>query len=301
MTPPIIQGNSFGNRGNTDLFVPDSEGYIDANWTGFKSITEANKALFIKVFLQGAALNPFAGEENLMRDNLRLLGLLPFESPYEDAETLFDSTFVETTEGEDAIVDWIFVELRDALNSSIVIEGKSALLQRDGDVVGIDAVSPLQFASTPDDYFIAIKHRNHLGVVLERVKRLSSVATPLDFSRANAPITLGTNAQTDIGMPANTIGLWSGDANADGTVRFSGTDAEPTAVRDTVLNASGNPFGSLLFTLNGYLNQDINMDGQVRFSGGNSEPLFVRDNVLGNPGNPFGSLLFGISTQIPQN
>ena len=85
--PPIKGTSSFKGtpiyhltknyRSNTDLFVPDSEGYIDANWTGFKSTTEADKALAIKVFLQGAFINPNTGEENLMRDDLRRNNLLP--------------------------------------------------------------------------------------------------------------------------------------------------------------------------------------------------------------------------------
>jgi len=37
-----------------------------------------------------------------------------------------------TKEGPDAIVDWVFIELRDATNSDLVLATLSGLIQRDG-------------------------------------------------------------------------------------------------------------------------------------------------------------------------
>ena len=47
----------------------------------------------------------------------------------------------------------------------MVLQTRSALVQRDGDIVDIDGVSPVTFnnvAST--NYTIAVRHRNHLGL-----------------------------------------------------------------------------------------------------------------------------------------
>ena len=305
-TPPsvITGGNndSFSNRNTIDVFVPNgaTQAYTDATWTSFKSVTKANKALALKVFLQGAAINPFTDEENLMRDDLRSLGLIPFESPYEDAEVLFDSTFVEITEGPDAIVDWIFVELRDASDSSVVIEGKSGLLQRDGDLVGIDAVSPLQFASTPDDYFIAIKHRNHLGAMIADTKRLSPVATIVDFTDANNPITFGNNAQTNFGMPSNVLGLWAGNVNGDNTLRFQGSGNDTNAIKDNVLADAGNTSNSNLHVFTGYNNGDVDLNGSIRFQGSGNDSNTIKDVVLSHPDNTTGTNLFLILEQLPE-
>jgi hypothetical protein len=60
-------------------------------------------------------------------------------------ETIANPAAVFGVTGNDAIVDWVFVELRDRNNMSNVVVTRSALLQRDGDVVDVDGVSPLCF------------------------------------------------------------------------------------------------------------------------------------------------------------
>ncbi len=128
--------DSFSNESNIDLFIPTgtSQSYENAGWVGFKSVTEVSFDLILaaKVFLQGATLNPFQGEEMLMRDNLRKSALLPLVSPYEDALTVNDTLALENSTAPEAIVDWVFVELRDPNDPSIIIDSKSAWLQRDG-------------------------------------------------------------------------------------------------------------------------------------------------------------------------
>ena len=91
--------------------------------------------------------------------------LLSTTSPYSDGLTTDASVFTVT--GADAIVDWVLVEFRDASDSSVILGSRSALLQRDGDVVNVDGVSPLAFNQVPGNYFIIIKHRNHLGLCLQ--------------------------------------------------------------------------------------------------------------------------------------
>ena len=83
-----------------------------------------------KIFLQGAGLNPNSGEEDLMRDDLRVAGLIPTISPYSDGAVVISTVFDAT--GNDAIVDWVWIELRDAMDNTIVSHSRSALLQRDG-------------------------------------------------------------------------------------------------------------------------------------------------------------------------
>ena len=49
---------------------------------------------------------------------------------------------VFTVTGPDAIVDCVLVELRDQVDPAIVVDARPGLVQRDGDVVGTDGVSP---------------------------------------------------------------------------------------------------------------------------------------------------------------
>ncbi|MBK9336210.1 MAG: hypothetical protein IPM98_06340 [Lewinellaceae bacterium] len=61
----------------------------------------------------------------------------------------------------------MFLELRDAVNPALVLATRSALLQRDGDVVDVDGVSPVVFGVVSgQDYYPTVRHRNHLGVQL---------------------------------------------------------------------------------------------------------------------------------------
>ncbi|WP_053002630.1 leucine-rich repeat domain-containing protein [Kordia jejudonensis] len=308
VTPPTVNNqsngnNSFTNRSTIEVFVPTgtAQNYINNGWTGFKSVLGVSKALVLNVYLQGASLNPTTGEENLMRDDLRVAGLLPGISPYGDGLLIFNNTFVNNTTGEDAIVDWVFIELRDAANNAIIVESTSALLQRDGDVVGMDAVSPVQFTSALDHYFITVKHRNHLGVMSANTKELLSVANTLNFSDANNPITFGNNAQTDAGMPASKVGMWSGNVNGDTIVQYQGGTPDTTAILSAALNDPGNFLNFSTFIINGYNNNDVNLSGTTQYEGGAADSPLILQNVLAHPGNFLNFSTFQIQEQLPQN
>ncbi len=174
----------------------------------------------IKAFLEG----PLSG--GLMLDALRDQDLLPSTEPFTalgfshvnggGGEAIADPAGVLGVEGDDAIADWIFVELRSKLDPTSVVATRSALLQRDGDIVDLDGSSSLAFANLmPDNYFIVLRHRNHFGVRTLNTFALSETVNPtIDFSDPTMD-TFGTNAQ-------NTVGglqvLIAGDANLDGQV-----------------------------------------------------------------------------------
>lgn len=126
--------------------------------------------LALNIFLEGALENT-----NLMRDDLRNKALLPLKSPYNSIQNhktiqYLNSTILQKT-GENAIVDWVFIELYPAnMSNKKPIFTKSALIQRDGDIVDADGISPLLLESIPEgNYWIVIKHRNHESVISTRV------------------------------------------------------------------------------------------------------------------------------------
>ncbi|MEM6685242.1 MAG: fibronectin type III domain-containing protein [Bacteroidota bacterium] len=251
-----------------------------------------------KVYLQGAVLNPNTGEETLMRDDLRQAGLIPTTSPYADMRTCEATVF--TTTGADAIVDWVWVELRDENNAASIITAQSALLQRDGNIVDVDGISTITFDASPKNYFIVIKHRNHLSVMSATAIALSAASTSVDFSNP-ATTTFGTNAQTNAGMPIGVVALWSGDANGDAIVQYSGTSPDTPTILATVLNAAGNFLNFPTFTVNGYSNDDINMNGSAQYSGTNPDTPFILQNVLAHPGNFLNFSTYQILEQLPGN
>jgi hypothetical protein len=254
-----------------------------------------------KVLLQGAALMPNIGEETLMRDDLRVNGLIPLTSPYADGKTI-ENTLMDAM-GTDAIVDWIWIEIRDKANSSSVIQGMSALLQRDGDIVSAeDGISPVTFNRLPDNYFIAVKHRNHLGIMTNTVvTMMEGVTATVDFTDAANQITFGANAQTTFGMPAGTIGMWTGNADGDIIVQYSGTTPDTPSILSEVLNDPGNFLNFPTFVIAGYNPNDVNLDGNTQYSGTMPDTPFILQNVLAHPGNFLNFSTYQIQEQLPEN
>ena len=242
-----------------------------------------------KVFLSGPSISG-----GLMNDALRANNYLPEISPYTDNLTVDTSIF--NTTGADAIVDWVWIELRDATDNTIINASRSALLQRDGDVVDLDGVSAVTIITPSKDFFIAINHRNHLGAMTLNPIALSATPTIVDFTSTSLT-TNGTNAQRDMG--SGVLGLWAGDSSGNGQVRFLGPGNDLNNLKSYILSDSGNTTGSSSFPVNGYSNADINLNGQARFLGPGNDNNILKSIILANPANTAGSTSYPLSQQIP--
>lgn len=160
------------------------------------------------------------------------------------SESVQPSVFDVT--GPDAIVDWVFIELRDKTDFTTVLATRSALLQRDGDVVEVDGSSPVIFEGLPaDDYYIVIKHRNHLGVMSNTPEAVSSTTVIVDFTADLNNAFGGANGIAV--LTDGNLGLFSGDFNGNGQVQ--NTD-----------------YADMVQTLGtaGYLPGDFDLNGQVQ-------------------------------------
>ncbi|MGB4959678.1 MAG: dockerin type I domain-containing protein, partial [Saprospiraceae bacterium] len=205
--------------------------------------------LSAKVFLEG----PYNVGAGTMNDGLRTSNYIPTADPYPglgfthiagELEGTNSATLIKS-DPNNAIVDWIYVELRDNSNPSTILYTRSALLQRDGDIVDMDGVSPLHFSNAiSGNYYIAIRHRNHLGFRTNSSIALSGFPAVLDFTD-NSIVTFGTNALKQI--TPGVYAMYAGDANLDGEVNAFD------------LNALWKLQNSLL----GYRKADFNLDGEV--------------------------------------
>jgi hypothetical protein len=239
--------------------------------------------------------------DNLMRDDLRTNNLIPTTSPYVDAITCSLDVFSNAVSSNNNIVDWVFVELREDGEPTVVVDSQSALLQRDGDVVAIDGVSKLIFDQPYGNYYMVIKHRNHLGVMTANAISIADIAVVIDFTNANNQITFGTNAQTDFGMPTDVVAMWSGDVNTDGVIQYSGGAPDAPSILSQVVNDSGNFLGFPTYTISAYDNNDINMNGNIQYSGSTPDTPFILQNVLSHPNNFLNFGTYSIQEQLPQN
>jgi hypothetical protein len=239
-----------------------------------------------------------------MRTNLKDNDYISTVSPYTDGTAIVatDPIFIAT--GQDKIVDWVWIELRDATNPSVIIDGKSALLQRDGDIVEAladDTSTPVSFSQEAGDYYIVVKHRNHLGIMSNSALALSNTVTTVDFTDSNNQITYGTNAQTTFGMPANSVGMWCGNVNGDNLVQYSGTNPDVPAILSKVLNDTGNFLNFPTYTVSGYDANDVNMDGNTQYAGTNPDTPFILQNIFAHPGNFLNFSTYQITEQLPVN
>jgi SprB repeat len=249
--------------------------------------------LSAKLFLDG----PYQSSNGMMHDSLRLLNLIPSIEPYSAApfNTAFThigggaetvSSAVLAAAGTNAIVDWVFVEIRSAANPANVVATKAALLQRDGDVVSAaDGTSALNIMIPNDNYFIAISHRNHLGVMTAAALPLSSANTTIDFTNTATAIYLkpmpNSNATPLSGATKIVSGkrtLYAGNCNLLGgsktTISCGNSSISDRKALLTATNGTNLP--------NGYSIFDVDMNGTIRFNGFNTDREVIQKTCANN-------------------
>ena len=225
-----------------------------------------------KVFLEG----PFTA--GLMSDALRAASLIPGTEPYSamgyahsgggGGETVAGGILATT--GNNAIVDWVLVELRNSANSAQVLASRSALLQRDGDVVDVDGTSGVFFNRPPGSYFVAVRHRNHLGLMSASAVALTGTTISVNFTLSST-LTFGTAARKDV---SGVQVMWAGNVVFDTELKYTGSNND----RDPILSRIGGVVPTA--TLAGYFVEDVNLSGIVQYTGGGND----RDPILVNIG-----------------
>lgn len=257
---------------------------------GLSLPVSAQVTLSAKVFLQGALLN--SSSANLMRNDLQTKGLLPAASTaaYPLLPMVTYAAINSSAGPAGPVVDWVQVQLRDAATPATVIESRAFLLQADGDVVTPAGGTSLSFSAPPGNYFVAVLHRNHLGVMTLAAQTLSAVPVPIDFTTGAG--SYGTNAQY---LSGGINAMWPGNANqtlnANGKhcVCYNSGPSDVDHIRDAVKNASGNLAHITTYVgpsvTNVYHISDLNLDGDVRYSTSPSDVDFTRRVVVGYPAN----------------
>ena len=185
--------------------------------------------------------------------------LLPLSHPYGVAPFLHpgsESVGAMPTN----VVDWMMLELRDQ-NTQLVVESRAALLLTTGQIVDLDGVSPVGFASPPDFYYLAIRHRNHLDIISEVALDLTSGSGGCDFTSGCA----SSDGMLEIASPS-AFAMYMGDINGDHQIRYNNAMND----KNLILQAVG------LFTPNnilfsGYYFEDVNMDGEVRYNNADND------------------------------
>jgi len=208
----------------------------------------------LKAFLEG----PFDNSTDEMKTDM--IGSIPNDQPFGPDLPYFGnpmpiwyyngSESVTSIPGPD-IVDWVMVELRDALNITSALPGtvvakKAAFLTKTGQIVDTDGAGFLNFPVTiSNNLFIAVYSRNHLGVISANPITETNGIYTYDFSSGSGQA-YGANSQKELSPGSGIWGLISGDGNGDGLI----SDMDMSQVWDLQAGKSG------------YGESDYNMNSQ---------------------------------------
>lgn len=278
------------------------------DWQSKSCKKEGTKDYYLmpKVFLQGC----YVKSTGLMRDDLRKKKLIPLHDPYSSNNyTSVETTFIESESilnktGEEAIIDWILVELRTISEPNKTAFIKPALLQRNGNIVATDGTNPVHFELSTEAYYIIIRHRNHLGIMTALPIVLSPdimKPTIIDFTNNSVEVH-GSHAQVKQG---NLQLLWGGDTSGDGYIVFQGGGVglpDNDVIFFDILSDDTNLNSRYNHVTYGYYNTDTNMDGQIIYQGGaNDIDDLIFFNVFAHPENINFFTNFFIKEQIQSN
>jgi hypothetical protein len=162
----------------------------------------------VKVFMEG----PFNG--STMDMNLGHNSLLPMAQPYNTAPWNYSGSETVGAIPEGA-VDWVLVELRTDTTASSAFATRAGWLMNTGVIEELLGGRPLIFpVGDPGNYYIVVRHRNHLAI-------MSSTPVALDENSARYDFTTGVSKYYGgdaKNLASGIYGMYGGDADGSGDV-----------------------------------------------------------------------------------
>ena len=180
----------------------------------------------VKLMLEG----PFDVPTQLMRTTLKSSGIL--------------ASHFASNQIPGLAVDSITIGIRAAPSGSEF--DKPAWLLKDGTIRAFSdtTLGYVEFGATPGDYYIVVRHRNHLAIMSNATVALNASLASYDFTSSMSSA-FGTNPMKAVG---SRFAMYAGDANNDGQVTSPDFDLFNPKFRSAAT---------------GYEVSDWNMDGQV--------------------------------------
>lgn len=297
-----------GDKNPADAVDSDDDGipnYLDNN-------DEPSVHLSVRAYLQGA----YNTQTGLMTDKLLTKGFLPKPQPFDKLVTSFGYTVFEGVPpfnhfGKEVMsdsvkampagntpVDWMLLELRDVDDPVKRVAAKATLLQRDGDVINAETGSTnIVFRGIPPgDYYVVLRHRNHIGVMTATRLSLTETATVIDFTQPSYAV-YGNNQRYLAGDKAF---LWAGDANNSNSVVGSGPGSDANIMLGSLLISPDNTLVTTHFKMAGYYATDLNLDGLTVFSGPGNDLNLLFGNIMVHPLNDNSNANFVIYGAVPR-
>ena len=251
---------NFANAG-ADNATNTVTGDISAN-SDFTGMNYYGKMASLKAFLQG----PFSGGS--MTTTLTTLPLgandgdhFPNISPYGTGETIASIPA--------NVTDWIKIEIRDAADASNILKSYGKFIKNDGQIYELDGTSAPRFKDAPTTGYVAVRHRNHLGIRTNSALDFSTSPSH-DFTTASSQA-YGTDPMKEVS--SGVWGMWSGNTSGDQYIKYNGGSNDRVKVLIKVGFTTPNNI------LTGYYNEDVNMDKDVKYNGGANDRVKILINV----------------------
>ncbi len=231
-----------------------------------RDLRRSGNFLVADYFFRGIVLNVglfLAGPYNgsTMNNSLYTAGIIPTTDPYGLGTNV--STIPSSA------VDWIEVQLRDKNNHATTLYSRAFFLDQSGNILNINGTTGALLTSIPkDQYYVAVLHRNHFGIISSSTIDLSTASPTYNFKTAQSQAWQNSSITTNAAMKeisTGVYGLWSGDANNDGTVNYFGAGTD----RASLVSQLGAT--TLGIPIAGYFNNDMNMDGTVNYFGAGTD------------------------------
>ncbi len=194
----------------------------------------------VKIFMEG----PY--NSGGMNTDLNSAGYLPLTQPYTGHPWNYSGSESVASMPSD-IVDWVLIQLRTGTDSSTTKATRAALLRNDGQIVDQDGGLVKFEGIVPGNYYIVIRHRNHLDVMSANPVNLWSNSSLYNFTSGSTQF-YGSNGAKEIDT-----GIWgmiAGDADGNGQVQTS----------------DKNDYWWVDTGTAGYKSSDFDLNGQVQTS-----------------------------------
>jgi len=225
------------------IFLTDV-GYTMEGWDASYTSNQG-RFLDVDILLEG----PFNG----LNMNVNLYpSSIPLSSPFMGFPWYYSPSEELLELPPNPVVDWVLIEIRetpfsaDSANMSTIAFRKAAFLLSNGNIRDLDGTSPLVLDYEPtDNLYVAVFHRNHLGVLSSQPMNLIGNTYLYDFTDDASKAYGGASAVKEISP-----GLWgmvAGDGNSDGDVS----------------NPDKNEIWNIQAGMNGYYQGDFNLNSEV--------------------------------------
>lgn len=275
----------------------------------------------------------------LMRDNLRVSefngarnipNLNPYKIPVSDAnnngplgydftpsfshigtgssaskfDTITNPSTIFAVTGKNAIVDWVFVELRSKTDNTQILSSRAGLLKRNGHVVDLDGIHGLRFPGTNvDDYYVVIRHHSHLGAMSKFAQTPTQLFDIVNFTTSALPtFDFGTTHQNPVdytglaqksstvhgidGLPPGYFALWAGDFDGNGKIKLDNPGDDMGPLQFNVVNYPTNTALNANYDFAyGYLAGDYDMNGKCKFDNPDDDKNYLYYQLLFYPSN----------------